>query len=106
MLASVNIANATTDTDVYTSPSTGTRSSISVTLLNRSTSPQTVNLAMCPVGATGIAADGSNFIEFGLTIPANTSYERTGLILLKGQSLWVRCSNGNVINAVVYGIEE
>lgn len=90
---------ATSNTTVYTCP-TSTFGVVNVSICNRNATSVTVRLALSASATPGTA----EWIEFGVTIPANSVLERTGLVLSAGQLLVVWASATGV-NAVAYGIE-
>jgi hypothetical protein len=90
---------AATDTTLYTCPAS-TFAVVTVSVCNRSASAVTVRLAL----AAGVTPLDSEFLEFGVTIPANSVLERTGIVIDAGKLLVVRSSAVDV-SAVVYGIE-
>lgn len=91
--------SATTDTSVYTCPSS-TFSVVSVNICNRNSVSAVVRLA---IASSGTPTD-AEWIEYGVTVPANAVLERTGLVLDAGKQIVVYGSTTG-INAVVYGIE-
>jgi hypothetical protein len=90
---------ATTNTTLYTCPA-GYFSVASVTICNRNPTSVTVRLAL----TSSATITDNSYIEYGVTIPANSVLERTGLVLTAGQLLVVYASSSSV-NAVAYGIE-
>lgn len=90
---------ATTDTSVYTVPSS-TFSVVNISVCNRGSSTITVRIAVSTSG-TPNAAD---YLEYDASILAKGVLERTGIVLDAGKQVIVRSSALNV-NAVVYGIE-
>ncbi len=104
MLASINIGNVNSDTQIYAVPAQK-RTALSVSVVNRAASAVRIRLALVASGATGPAADGSSYIEYDTLVPANTVLERTGLVMLTGQMLFARTDTLGV-NVVAYGIEE
>jgi hypothetical protein len=84
---------------VYTCP-TGYFAVVNVSVVNRTASPVTARVAIATSASPGLA----EWIEYGITIPANSVLERTGLVLSAGQLLAVSSSTTGV-NAVAYGIE-
>ena len=95
---------ATTYTNVYTVPAT-TFTVANISICNRNATAVTVRLALTTTSAAGNTAPADNaFLEYGVTIPANSVLERTGLVLDTGKYLVAYSSNTGV-SAVVYGIE-
>ena len=91
--------SATTNTTVYTCP-TSTFAVVNVSVCNRNATAVTVRLALSASANPGTA----EWIEYGVTIPANSVLERTGLVLAATQLLVVY-SSATGVNAVAYGIE-
>lgn len=91
--------SATTNTTLYTCP-TGTFAVANVSICNRNATAVTVRLALASTATPG----GSEWLEFGVTLPANAVLERTGLVVDAGKVLVVWSSTTSV-NAVAYGIE-
>jgi hypothetical protein len=91
--------SATTNTTLYTCPA-GTFAIASVSICNRNATSVTVRLALASTATPGV----SEYLEFGVTIPANSVLERTGLVVDAGKLLVVYSSTTSV-NAVAYGIE-
>lgn len=90
---------ATTNTTIYTCPST-TFSVATVSICNRNASSVTVRLAV----STSATPGNAEWIEYGTTIPANAVLERTGLVLDAGKYIVAYSSTANV-SVVAYGIE-
>ena len=99
-LASLDISNAATDTQLYAVPS-GKVASFSITMVNRGSSPVQVRIAL--TDATSVGLD--EYIAYDYTIYPKESYERSGLVLAQGQFVYVR-SSATGVNAVAYGYEE
>jgi hypothetical protein len=97
-LGAANIATAAAAT-VYEVPA-DTFAVISVNIVNRLNSPQTIRLAMA---ATGVPTD-AEWIEYDVQIEAKGVLERTGLILKATEKVVVEPSAGKV-TVVVFGIE-
>lgn len=95
---------ATTYTNVYLCPAT-TFAVASISICNRNATAVTVRLALTTTNPTGNTAPADNaFLEFGVTVPANSVLERTGLVIDAGKYLVAYSSNTSV-TAVAYGIE-
>jgi hypothetical protein len=90
---------ATTNTTVYTCPAT-TFAVASVSICNRNATTVTVRLGLSATATPGNA----EWLEFGVSLPANSVLERTGLVLDAGKNLVVWAS-GTGVSAVAYGIE-
>lgn len=99
-LATLDITNAATDTQLYLVPNTKI-ASFTITMVNRGSSPVTIRIAL--TDTTSIGAD--EYISFDQTVYPKESYERSGLVLREGQYVYVR-SSATGVNAVVYGYEE
>jgi hypothetical protein len=99
-LASLDITNASTDTQLYAVPSNKV-TSFSICMVNRSNSPVTVRIAL--TNSTSVTAD--SYVTYDSIIYPNESYERSGFVLSQGQFVYVR-SSGTSVNAVMYGYEE
>jgi hypothetical protein len=69
--------SATTNTTLYTCPAS-TFAIVNVSICNRNATSVTVRLALASSATPG----GSEWLEFGVTLPANSVLERTGLVLL------------------------
>jgi hypothetical protein len=99
-LATLDITSASTDTQLY-SPTAGKTGSFSVCMVNRTSSTVTVRIAL--TNSTSISAD--EYIAYEHQIYPYEEYERSGLVLIGGQYVYVR-SSATGVNAVVYGYEE
>lgn len=99
-LASLDITNAATDTQLYTVPS-GKVASFSVIMVNRTTSNVTVRIALTDTTSIG----NDEYIAYDQVIYPKESYERSGLVLAQSQFVYVR-SSATGVNAVVVGYEE
>lgn len=91
--------SATTNTTLYTCPAS-TFAIANVSICNRNATSVTVRLALASSATPG----GAEWLEFGVTIPANSVLERTGLVVDAGKILVVWSSTTSV-SAVAYGIE-
>jgi hypothetical protein len=95
---------AATYTNLYTCPA-NTFAVANVSLCNRNPTAVTVRLALTTTSASGNTAPADlAFLEFGVTIPANSVLERTGIVVDTGKFLTVWASTTGV-SAVAYGIE-
>ena len=91
--------SATTNTTLYTCPAS-TFAIANVSICNRNATSVTVRLALASSATPG----GSEWLEYGVTIPANSVLERTGLVVDASKILVVWASTTSV-NALAYGIE-
>ncbi len=91
--------SAATNTTLYTVPS-ATFAVATVNLVNRTASAVTVRIALASSATPG----NGEWIEYGVSLAANTVLERTGLVLDAGKSVVVYASASGV-SAVAYGIE-
>lgn len=99
-LATLDITNAATDTQLYAVPNNKT-ASFSVTMTNRSTSPVKVRIAL----TSSATIHNDEYVAYDVTVYGNEVYERSGFVLAQGQFVYVRSSAINV-NAVAYGYED
>lgn len=90
---------ATTNTTVYTCPAS-TFTVLTVSICNRTATAVTVRLA---VASSSTPANGE-YLEFGVSVGANSVLERTGIVMDAGKLLVVYSSSASV-SAVAYGIE-
>ena len=91
---------ANTDTTVYTVPA-GTIASCNVALVNRGATDAVCNVAFATSGTPTTA----EYVEFGVTVPANGILERTAIVAGAGERVVVRSSTTNV-TVRVHGYEE
>lgn len=82
---------ANTDTDVYTAPEAAT---VNVLVCNRGAEAVIVNLALVYGTAANLADE--DYVEFGVTIPANGVLERTGLVLSANETVVARADKASV----------
>jgi hypothetical protein len=73
---------------------------VSVNIVNRLNTPQTIRLAAASISSPTDA----EYIEYDVEVDAKGVIERTGLILAATQKIVVRASVGQV-SVVVFGIE-
>jgi hypothetical protein len=93
---------AVTNTSVYTVPS-NTFTVFSVSVLNRSSSAaSTIRIGLC-ASATP-AANGSEWIEYDVSLDPGGVLERTGLMMNAGKILVVYAS-GAQVSVSAFGIE-
>lgn len=90
---------ATTNTTLYTVPA-DTQAVASVSLCNRSATPQTVRLALS-ASDTPTAAE---WLEYDTPVPAGGVLERTGIAMDDGKKIVVY-AGGTGVSAVAYGME-
>lgn len=93
---------ATTYTNLYTCPAT-TFAIATVSLCNRNATSVTVRLALTTTSAAAPADQA--FLEYGVTIPANSVLERTGIVVDSTNKYIVAYASATGVSAVVYGIE-
>ena len=92
--------SASTNTTLYGPVAAGTFTIANVSICNRNATSVTVRLALASSASPG----GAEWLEYGVTIPANSVLERTGLVMKAAEYLVVWASTTSV-NAVAYGIE-
>ena len=91
---------ANTDTTVYTVPA-DTIASCNVALVNRGATDAVCNVAF----ATGGTPTTAEYVEFGVTVPANGILERTAIVAGAGERVVVRSSTADC-SVRVHGFEE
>ena len=100
-LATVDITNAATDTQLYSCPNNKV-ASFSISIVNRSNS----NTALIRVALTnGTSVTNDSYVAYDVALYPNEVYERSGFVMSQGQYVYVRSSTTSV-NAVAYGYEE
>lgn len=92
---------ATANTTIYGPSAATSYAVVSVSICNSNGSSVTVRLAISTTATPGV----NDYIEYGVTIPANATLERTGLVLSNGNYLVGYSSNASGVSAVAYGIE-
>jgi hypothetical protein len=90
---------ATTDSTVYTVPA-DTFSVVTLNVVNRSTAPRTVRVALAASGTP----DAAEYIEYDVEILANGVLERTGIVLDATKNIVVYADSLGC-SAVVFGLE-
>ncbi len=101
-LGTANITTASTNTTVYTVPSS-TFSVVSVNIVNRSSSA-TAQIRLAISSSATPAAD--EWIEFDSALVANGVLERTGIVVDAGKLIVVNTPTATpTLSVVVYGIE-
>lgn len=91
--------SATTNTSIYTCGATNF-AVVNVTICNRNSSSVQVRIALSTSGTPANA----DYLEYGVTIPANAALERTGIVMSPTNQLVVYSSTANV-SAIAYGVE-
>ena len=99
-LASLDITNAATDTQLYAVPSSKV-ASFTLCMTNRTSSVIKVRIALTDTTSIG----NDEYVAYDHSIYPNECYERSGFVLSQGQFVYVRAS-ATGISAVVYGYEE
>ena len=90
---------ATTNTSVYTVP--GDKFAVvTISICNRGSTAVTIRLA---VAAASTPTD-AEYLEYGVSLGANSVLERTGIVMQTGKILVVYASAATV-TAIAYGIE-
>lgn len=93
--------SATTDTTVYTVP-TSTLAIININIVNRSSiEPADVRIAI----ASNASPSNSEYIEYDASIPSNGVLERSGIAVNSGKLIVVYASTANC-SVNVYGLEQ
>jgi hypothetical protein len=93
--------SATTDTTVYTVPSS-TLAIVNINVVNRSSSAAaSVRVAL----ASTATPQTSEYIEYDASIPSNGVLERSGLALNAGERVIIYASTANC-SVSVYGLEQ
>jgi hypothetical protein len=100
-LATVDITNAATDTQLYSCPNNKT-ASFSISIVNRSSSNNAL-IRVALTNSTTVTNDA--YVAYDVILYPNEVYERSGFVLAQGQYVYVRSSTTSV-NAVAYGYEE
>lgn len=98
ILGTADIA-ATTNTTVYTVPA-DIFSVVTLNVVNRSTTPRTVRVALSASGTP----TNAEYIEYDVEILANGVLERTGIVLDATKNIVVYADSLGC-SAVVYGLE-
>jgi hypothetical protein len=103
-LGAVDVTAATTQTLVYTCPTT-TFTVATVNIVNRTAAAVTLRLAITTTAPPGTPANGE-FIEFDTVLTGHGVLERTGLVLdSTNRFISVQCSAANALSVMAYGIE-
>jgi hypothetical protein len=100
LLGKANLS-ATTITNIYTVPAS-TVATCNILVCNRNASAVTVRLAL---STTSVTQATDEFIEYGVTIPANGVLERTGIMLQAAKIVTAYSDTANV-TVIVDGFEE
>ena len=90
---------ATTNTSVYTVPA-ATFAVVTVSICNRGATAVTIRLA---VAALSTPTD-AEYLEYGVSLGANSVLERTGIVMQTGKILVVY-SSAATVTAIASGIE-
>lgn len=101
-LGTANITSASTNTSVYTVP-TSTFAVVSVNICNRSSSATAqIRLAVSSSGTPSV----DEWIEYDSSLVANGVLERTGIVVDAGKQIVVLTPTSTpTLTVVVYGIE-
>jgi len=101
ILGKADLALAT-DTIVYAVPTNPvTVATVNVSLCNRTAAAITVNLAIAAI----VTPTTSEYLEFGVSIPANGVLERTGVVISSGDNVVANAAAAGV-TCIVTGFEE
>jgi hypothetical protein len=93
---------STADTNVYGPVAANTFAVATISLCNRGASTIQVRIA---VSTSATTPGNGEYIEFDANVTAKGVLERTGIVMDTGKYLIVKASAGNVLSAVVMGIE-
>jgi hypothetical protein len=94
--------SSSTWTQVTAGPGSGRIRTISVCFANRGTVPSTIRLA---ASATPTSPTGTDYLEYGTTLPAGSYFVRSGIVLNNGNGLGAWASTAN-ISCVAYGVDD
>ena len=95
---------AGTLTQVYPGPSAGNVDIVNVNFCNTSGSATVIQLAVsASTTAAGVAA--ADWFVSGRTLPGNDEYERTGIAVSSGESIWALAAQAGV-SVRAHGIEQ
>jgi len=90
---------ALTNTTLYTAPA-GVTSTVNVNLCNRTAAPVTARIALSTTATPTLG----EYIEYDVSIPANSAIERTAIVVGGGQNIVVYAGAAGV-SAVATGFE-
>jgi hypothetical protein len=91
--------SAATDTLLYTVPASVT-ATVNIRIANRNSGSIKVRVAV----GSGASPAATDYLSYDATVPANSMYEDTAVVLTTGEKVWVRSDTANV-SARVHGIE-
>lgn len=98
-LGTANLTIAGGNTLVYTCP-VDTLAILYINICNRTATPAEIDIALADSAIPSV----EQWIEFGLTLNANSSFERKGIVLSSGQTVVAKSSIDNV-SVQVWGLE-
>lgn len=96
------LTTTNTATTFYTVPTTASYATVSINLVNTSsTSDATIKIAV----GTSVTPGLADFIEYGVVLPKSGIYERECLVLSVGEMIVIEGSN-NEVAVRIHGLEK